>query len=576
MIKKTGIIFLLFGVILAFPNLYNRIILESLNKKVDVISDINVLEEYTLNEWVEKSFAGRWRPGLDYPFKKYYPTRSSRTRSANADSVTLIFNEKNFYKKACEIMKLKLPGRIETVKFNGNYYIRVMDTGWDELKEMGMGIIKMEDGRRKMEEDEIVEIGKWKVEGDEIARNVYIRPVNDKWVNIAYINWFFSKVTDGSIIFKGTEVMGFPDNIEAVKKWIKKKNMTVFVIEFANQKGFKELSKGLKVARLFGACSDDIVNKAVRGVRERNIRVIYLKNPEPEIAEAIREKLKKNGFLSGNPTGLDTSESKNLMPLFGMIIALTGLALICIGRACSVIPLSIIMVGSTLFVPGISLQVLTILAAICFPLAATEIVMRKNCNFAKGIIIYFIFSIMAGLLIGSATAGPSFFVKLEQLRCIKIALILPVILSIFIVYENINLKKPVIWEEILIFLILIGIAGICVLRSSNNQIGIVSTLEIKLRLLLENIFIFRPRFKEFLFGHPLLIAGLYFLKNKNKNFRILIIPGLIGQVSIINTFMHIHTPFMVSVSRTLCGILLGLLAGAVLIAVINKWQELRK
>lgn len=563
MIKKTGIIFLLFGVILAFPNLYNRIILESLNKKVDVISDINVLEEYTLNEWVEKSFAGRWRPGLDYPFRS--------GRALQYKNVTLIFNEKNFYKKACEVMKLKLPGRIETVKFNGNYYIRVMDTDWDELQEMGMGIIKMEDGRRKMEG------GSWKTKGDEIARNdVYIRPVNDKWVNTAYINWLFSKVTAGSIIFKGTEVMGFPDNIEAVKKWIKKKNMTVFVIEFANQKGFKQLSKGLKVARLFSAGSEDIVNKAVRGVRERNIRVIYLKNSKPETAEAIREKLKKNGFLPGNPTGLDTSENKNLMPLFGMIIALTGLALICIGRASSVIPLSIIMAGSTLFFPGISLQVLTILSAICFPLAATEIVMRKNCNFTKGIIIYFVFSIMAGSLIGSAAAMPSFFVKLEQLRCIKIALIVPLILSIFIVYKNINFKKPVIWEEILIFLTLIGIAGICVLRSSNNQIGIVSDLEMKLRLLLENIFIFRPRFKEFLFGHPLLIAGLYFFKNKNKNFRILIIPGLTGQVSIINTFMHIHTPFMVSVSRTLCGILLGVSAGAVLIAVINKWQELRK
>ena len=157
MIKKTGIIFLLLGVILAFPNLYNRIILESLNKKVDVISDINVLEEYTLSEWVEKSFAGRWRPGLDYPFRS--------GRALQYKNVILIFNEKNFYKKACEVMKLKLPGRIETVKFKDNYYIRVMDTGWDELKEMGMGITKLEVGSWKMEDGSWkMEDGRWKME----------------------------------------------------------------------------------------------------------------------------------------------------------------------------------------------------------------------------------------------------------------------------------------------------------------------------------------------------------------------------------------------------------------------------
>jgi hypothetical protein len=40
--------------------------------------------------------------------------------------------------------------------------------------------------------------------------------------------------------------------------------------------------------------------------------------------------------------------------------------------------------------------------------------------------------------------------------------------------------------------------------------------------------------------------------------------GIIGQVSLLNTFCHIHTPLMLSLTRDLAGLALGALIGVAL------------
>ncbi|MEM2936578.1 MAG: DUF5693 family protein, partial [Candidatus Bathyarchaeia archaeon] len=43
----------------------------------------------------------------------------------------------------------------------------------------------------------------------------------------------------------------------------------------------------------------------------------------------------------------------------------------------------------------------------------------------------------------------------------------------------------------------------------------------------------------------------------------------VGQVSIVNTFAHLHTPIEVSVKRVLLGIFLGLVLGGILFLVAS-------
>lgn len=113
----------------------------------------------------------------------------------------------------------------------------------------------------------------------------------------------------------------------------------------------------------------------------------------------------------------------------------------------------------------------------------------------------------------------------------------------------------------------LGAAGLYYLTRTGNS-GIVSSLELQFRWMLENTFGVRPRLKEFLFGHPLLLAGI-FLSLRYRWATGLLILATIGQLSMVDTFAHIHTPAALSLIRAALGLALGLLAGLIGIAV---WQ----
>jgi len=98
--------------------------------------------------------------------------------------------------------------------------------------------------------------------------------------------------------------------------------------------------------------------------------------------------------------------------------------------------------------------------------------------------------------------------------------------------------------------------------------GQVTSLELMFRNALESAFGVRPRTKEFLIAHPLLVFGL-FLSLRYRAAWVLMIAGVLGQLSMVDTFAHIHSPILLSLIRSLLGLGLGLVIGLLLIAL---WQ----
>jgi hypothetical protein len=50
--------------------------------------------------------------------------------------------------------------------------------------------------------------------------------------------------------------------------------------------------------------------------------------------------------------------------------------------------------------------------------------------------------------------------------------------------------------------------------------------------------------------------------------------AIIGQVSLVNTYAHIHTPLIISLIRTLHGLWIGIIIGVIVIICLNyllKW-----
>jgi peptidoglycan/LPS O-acetylase OafA/YrhL len=77
-----------------------------------------------------------------------------------------------------------------------------------------------------------------------------------------------------------------------------------------------------------------------------------------------------------------------------------------------------------------------------------------------------------------------------------------------------------------------------------------------------------------LIGHPLLILALARMAGGRNTGRWLLLGlGVIGQISIVNTFTHLHTPLAVSIERTLQGLWAGALMGALLYLVVESGER---
>ncbi len=89
-----------------------------------------------------------------------------------------------------------------------------------------------------------------------------------------------------------------------------------------------------------------------------------------------------------------------------------------------------------------------------------------------------------------------------------------------------------------------------------------SASELAFRNFLENTLIARPRTKEMLIGWPMLMLFIWSLRRGMRFLPMVFGMGMsIGLVSVVNTFLHIRTPFLLSLLRTGWGVLFGLLIG---------------
>lgn len=127
------------------------------------------------------------------------------------------------------------------------------------------------------------------------------------------------------------------------------------------------------------------------------------------------------------------------------------------------------------------------------------------------------------------------------------------------------LNKEVKYWHLVVFVLVAGIGLFYISRTGNS--GPVSELELTFRQLQEDILYIRPRTKEFLIGFPFFVLALYAMGVNRKRGMIFLIPGVIGFLSIVNTFTHLHIPIGVSLLRTAYSVVLGFVIGLVFIAI---------
>ncbi len=191
-------------------------------------------------------------------------------------------------------------------------------------------------------------------------------------------------------------------------------------------------------------------------------------------------------------------------------------------------------------------------------------------------------TLVGALFVAAVADHPYTRLEIVPFRGVKLIFVLSMLGALGLLFSREELMRfvrhTVTRWEIIVGLVIVAAAGYILLRTGNAPAAARSSLEQPLRDFLERILVARPRFKEFALGHPLVLLGYYIQAwhHENKTTwdgRVLIWLGMIGQVSMVNTFCHLHSPLRMEIWRSINGLCLGFLIGIAAVVLLKHFSR---
>lgn len=428
------------------------------------------------------------------------------------------------------------------------------------------------------------------------------------------------------VIFSGDEVLGFRSLLPYTAAELRRQGMLYGSVEFGKQKGDERLTRllldcvvrvhSVTAAEMSTLSPGELLERYTRAVRERNIRLCYVRLPSAPAEEPLRGaaqflsqlrlSLQDAGYRIGEPHPF--TEPK--VPVW--IWWITGGSALVAGvlvveQLFALRPSAWLAFGA--FAVGLAIaygggetgrKACALAAAVAFP--SLGFLLANLLRPARSPVLYglgvfagvTLFSLAGGLHVVSLLASLPFMVKANQFAGIKLAHLLPVLaVGWGYALDTVNaasfadarqrIRER--WRQIVGYPVTVGLAVAVfialillalVLVRTGNEPGVgVSDLEMKMRVMLERYLLARPRTKEFLVGHPALVLALAMsAAGIGRAVWIpLLLVGVIGQASVVNTLCHIHTPLALSLPRILLGWLLGAIIGTLAFIAIRWWAR---
>jgi hypothetical protein len=260
---------------------------------------------------------------------------------------------------------------------------------------------------------------------------------------------------------------------------------------------------------------------------------------------------------------------------------------------------------------GLGIQAMALASALIFPTVGTAYPLKRWSRYrgnlpltttlgvaTLSLLTATAISLAGAVFIGALLGDIRYLLEFEYFRGVKLVHIVPMFLLslIYLAYHGAGATQPprrrrpdvsgpprdVIVEAAhflrtqvrakhVVILLLAAVAGYIYIGRTGNTSGLaVSSFELNLRSGLERLLVARPRTKEFLIGHPaMILAAWAALRGYRPLVYLLILAGSIGQVSAVNSFEHLRTPFALSLFRGMNGLVLGYAIGVVALFVID-------
>jgi hypothetical protein len=228
---------------------------------------------------------------------------------------------------------------------------------------------------------------------------------------------------------------------------------------------------------------------------------------------------------------------------------------------------------------------MALLGAVAFPVAAYQVFLVKpGRHWAVAYLGISAMSLVGGLCVAGLLNGLPFMVKAEVFTGVKAAHFLPILLVGWLLFRAVTDPKTAMGSQIRWGQAFLAIGALVMLafmaaRTGNDNPAGVSGLELKFRNLMDALLFVRPRTKEFLIGHPLLVVGIGLWIRERAEGRsgpalgwaaVALAAGAIGQTSVVNTLCHLHTPVALGLARIGVGLLAGGILGGILWALTAR------
>jgi hypothetical protein len=372
---------------------------------------------------------------------------------------------------------------------------------------------------------------------------------------------------------------------------------------------------------------EEAIERFVRAVRERNIRACYLRlflAPEPDAVaynvdyvKRLADRLRANGYAVGQAQPFPEVHAAAAGAARAGGIALVVVAFLATLLIALIIrrppwpgywtTLAVLLFVAMIAVstrPGLMRSLFPLGIALVFPTLALLGINRwlrptegapagTGRSIGRALIALLIASAISwlgGLLLASVLTDTLYMTAVRRFAGTKLALVLPIV-AVAAVYvadafarDDWRQQKQYMAERVRAFFTaewrvwhtLVAIAAlaalaIALMRSGNESLVGIAGFEMKLRGLLEHVLYARPRFKEFAIGHPaLMLAGALAAQRRPRWVIPFLLVGAVGQVSIVNTYEHLHTPLLLSLLRTFNGIWIGAAIGVIVILIFAR------